>query len=334
VALRSRSALAATLTLFLAGCPKGPERPKTDLPPLVTAPLTSITQGPRARWAVLTRPDALFGGELGPWVSAIVPKAGLDKLEVRLGFDLRKSSEALVVGYPAATFYAARLPAGASPGVALDAYALRLLAPVSKASPRPDLERRIGGLASGGKGSAAAMWSKNGDVIVGESGRLEPVVTSMALATGRLRAGLSLQAGKSFAPLAAWAAGAPLALYALCPLAEVLGTKPEEAPISTQECFGAMLTLRAGKPGTLDVALRLTGAWGKDKEAAASEVGAALDRIAASDLGKALGLRDAGKAQIESSAEAITVHLVVDGKALAGGLARLLSSELKDATGP
>lgn len=334
--VRPRPWVAAALLALGASCgpKKGPDRPATDLPPLLTKSLPGLVQAPRARWVVAGRPEALFSGGLSPWVNAVVPKAGMDRLGTRLGFDLRASREALMVGYPAVTFYAARLPDGASPGAALDAFALRLMPPVTKLTPRPDLERRIGGLAAGGKGSAAAMWSVQGDVIVGEGGRLEPVVSAMAFATGRLRPSLSLAADKTYAPLAAWAGDAPLTLFAVCPLAEVLGTKPEDAPLTAQECFGAMVTLRPGKEATVDVALRVTGAWGKDKEAAAAEVTAALARIGASDLGKALGLRDAGKATVEATPEAVTARLSVDGKTLATGLVNLLALALKDATGP
>lgn len=334
--MRPGRSAALALVALATGCgpKKGPERPTTDLPPLLTGSLTGLVQAPRARWVVAGHPDALFTGGLGPWVNAVVPKAGMDRLSVRLGFDLRRSREALMVGYPAVTFYAARLPDGASPQGALDAFALRLMPPVTKLTPRPDLERRVGGLAAGGKGSAAAMWSVHGDVIVGEGGRLEPVVSAMAFATGRLRAGLSLAADKTYAPLAAWAGDAPLTLYAICPLADVLGTKKEDAPLTAQECFGAMVTLRPGKDGSIDVALRVTGAWGKDKEAVAAEVTAALGRIGASDLGKALGLREAGKATVEATPEAVTARLSVDGKTLAAGLVNLLALELKDATGP
>lgn len=330
-----RAVAVAVVLAGVAGCggPK-PVAPRPELPPLSTSSLGAIAQGPGARWAIVGSPKALFTGPFGPRVDKIVPKQGLDKLQTRLGFDLRATPRALMVGYAATTFYAARLPDGTAPSSALDAFDKRLLAPKGKATPRPDLVRIWGSMPSGVRGSAAGMWSSLGDAIVGEGGRLGPVLASMALATGKLAPERAITADKTFGPLLAWAEQAEVGAVVRCPLADSLDAPakaPEGKNVLLQECFGVGVTLRPKDGGKLAIAVRVTGAWGGDAAAAAEAMRATFASVAESDLGRVLGLRDA-QPTVKATAAAVDGELLVDADAFATGLRRVLAAEIDDTT--
>lgn len=338
-----RPAALALLCSALVACggPR-PATPKPELPPLETASLEAITQGPGARWAIVGSPKAIFGGPLGVYVDKLVPKAGLDKLKLRLGFDLRASTQALMVGYAATTFYAARLPEGSAPSGALDAFEKRALPPLGRANPRPDLVRVWGSMPSGVRGSAAGMWSSRGDAIVGEGGRLGPVLASMALAAGKLGKDRALETDKTFGPLLAWAKPAELVVISRCPVAAALGREADaETPagepskgggnVLLQECFGLAVTLRPASGGKLAIAARVTGAWGKDAGAAAEAMRATFAGLSESDVGRVLGLRDATPV-VKATADAVQAELLVDAAVFTEGLRRVLAADLDDAT--
>lgn len=319
--------------LLSCGGPKAPKKP--DLPPLETTSLSAITQGPGARWAIVGSPKALFDGPLAPQLGKLVPKEGLDKLKARLGFDLRASSQALMVGFAATTFYAARLPDGTAPSGPLDAFEKRVIPPLGRANPRPDLVRVWGSMPSGVRGSIAGMWSSRGDAIVGEGGRLGPVLASMALAAGKLSAERALSSDKTFAPLLAWSKPAEIAVLARCPLAEALGGASDvDAPkgnVLLQECFGIGVTLRPGGNGKLSVTARVTGAWGKDAGAASEAMRATFAAVSESDVGRVLGVRDLTP-EVTATPEAVEARLAVDAEVFANGLRRVLAAEIDDAT--
>jgi hypothetical protein len=327
---------ALLFAFVLLGCSGQPRvaTSKSDLPPLDTTSLPAITQGPGAKWALAVSPRAIFSGPLATPMNKLVPKSGLDTLATRLGFDLRAASDAWMVGYTATTFYAAHLPEGVGPSGVLDLFDKRLLTPQGKASPRPDLARVWGTLPAGLRASAAGMWSTKGDAVVGESGRLGPVVASMALVTEKLSRERSLASDKTFAPLLGWASGAEIALFARCPLVETIGSpeksaaKEDNALVS--ECFGAGVTLRPSK-GKLLVSVRVTGAWGKDAASAGDAMRATFVRLSESDLGRSLGFRDASF-EVHPSPELVDGEVLIDPEILAAGLRRLLDAEISSAT--
>lgn len=330
-----RIVLAAALSLVACGGPK-PVAPKPEQPPLETTSLPAITQGPGARWAIVASPKALFAGPLGSYVGKLVAKDGLDKLTVRLGFDLRASEQTVMVGFAATTFYGAKLPSGTAPSDALLAFEKRILPPSGRSNPRPDLVRVWGSMPSGVRGSAAGMWSTRGDVIVGEGGRLGPVLASMALAAGKLDKERALSTDKTFAPLLLWSKSAEIALLARCPLAEALGgtSGDSEVPkgnVLLSECFGIGLTLRPGGSGKLSIDARVTGAWGKDASAATEAMRATFASVAESDVGRVLGLRDVTP-EVTATADAVDAHVLVDADTFATGLRRVLAAEIGDAT--
>jgi len=323
------------IAIVASGCgstPKTPPKPK--LPPLETASLAGIAQGPGARWAVLVRPSEIFASELVKPLSLVVPSAGLDRLSEKLGLDVRKVPEALIVGYGGSTFYATRMPTGTSPSSPVDAFEKRILPPSGHTSPRPDIVRAWGSVAAGGRASAAGLWSSNGDIVIGEGGRLGPVLVGLALATGKLVPERSLARQVPFAGLALWAKSAPFAVLARCPLDELLaGATDAKSPIVAQECDGAGLAVRpAEKKGFVTISLHVPGHWGKDAQNAADEVRAVLTHVMESDLGRALGLRDAPPAEVSATADAVDAQITVDAAKLAEGLRRLTSAEVADAT--
>lgn len=323
----------AALALALLACSpaKKPEAPKPKSPPLETASLAAITQGPGARWAIVGAPKTLFTGPLAPYANKLLP--GLDKLKPRLGFDLRASSSAVMVGFAATTFYAARLPDGSPPSGALEAFEKRLLPPLERSSPRPDLVRVLGALPAGARGSAVGMWSSNGDVIAGESGRLGPAVASMALAAGKLSRDRSLSRDKTFGPLLTFVGNASIGVLARCPLAETLGAtaSDEKENVLFQECLGVAVAFRAAGPGKLAILARISGAWGKDAAVAEDELRATLARVAGSDLGRALGIKDA-LTEVKGAPHAVDATLIVDAAVFADGLGHVLSPQIGDAT--
>lgn len=317
----------AALSLAAACSPaKAPKPP--DLPALETSSLAAIAQGPGARWAIVAHPKAIAAGDLGALLTKVAPPLGIERLSKTLGFDARAVPDALFVGYTATTIYAAHLPQGTSPADAIDAFERRILPPNGKASPRPDLVRAWGSMPSGSRASEVAMWSTRGDAIVAESGRFGPAPVAIALAEKKLAPSRSLEKQAPFASLLAWAGDAPIAAIARCPVVDVLGGG-KDAPIVAQECEGAVLVARSAGAGKVLLAVHVTGRWGKDAAAAEKDLAAAIDRVVQSDLGHALGLRDA-KVETSSSPDAVDARVVVDGEALADGLRRLAEASIAD----
>jgi hypothetical protein len=336
--MKSRSVIVSSfalssLALSLSCSPAKPP-PKLDLPPLETSSLPAIAQGPGAHWAVVARPKAIADGELGALIAKIAPATGIERLSKTLGFDARAAPDALFVGYSATTIYAAHLPSGASPADALDAFKRRILPPSGEASPRPDLVRVWGSMPSGARASEVAMWSSRGDAVIAESGRFGPVPVSIAIAQGKLPAARGLAKQAPFDALLVWAADAPIAALARCPLDDVLGdangATKTDAPVIAQECEGAALSARPAGAGKVLLSVHVAGKWGKDAALAEKDLAAAIDRVVQSDLGHALGLRDA-KIETSSSAEAVDARVVVDGATLAEGLRRLTEASIADA---
>ena len=304
---------------------------RADLPPLDTPSLASIAQGPGARWAIVVRPRAIVRGPLGALLASVAPASGIDRLSKTLGLDAPAVPDALFVGYAATTLYAAHVPEGDSPARAIEAFEQRLLPPSGRVSPRPDVLRAWGSMASGSRASEVAMYSTLGDAIVAESGRFGPVAVAIALGTHELSAERSLAHQAPFDALAKWAGDAPVALFARCPLGALLGAV-DGASVVAQECEGAALSVRAAIPaGHVTLAIRVSGHWGSDAPAAEKELAAALAHVTESDLGRALGLRSAS---IETAATpaAIEARVSIDGAPLAAGLRRLLAAEVTDVT--
>lgn len=315
----------ATIATVACTSAKAPKRP--DLPPLETKELSSITQGPGARWVIALRPKVIFSGELGAAMSKVSAKDGFAQLEKHLGFDVRTSDDALIVGYATSTFYAAHLAEGASPGGAVDALEKRLMDP-SRASPRADVVMAWGSLPSGAPAHAIGMWSTRGDVVVGDVGRRPgPAIASLALSMGKLPIARSLAKQAPFDSLSTFAGDAELAISARCPLTDVLPSGKNEAPVVAQECDGAVLTFRPSGQGKLTLALHVTGRWGSDAPSVQKEVSAALDRVIASDLGRLLGLRDV-KPEVTATKDAVDATMLVDAGTLAAGLHDLIEPTL------
>lgn len=315
----------------LAGCGGKPaEAPKGPASPLAIPSLPAITQGPGAGWAVIARPKELFEGPLGAPLATVLPREGLERLRITLGFDLRQSPDALVAGFPESTFYAARLPAGASPQLALDAFQRRAMQPSGTSSTRPDVVRAWGTLPSGARGSTVGLWAQGADVIAAEAGRFGPVNVTIALAAGQLAKGRGLAEQTPFASLLAFTDGAPLRVLARCPLSDQVA-KPEggPAPALTEECDGAALTARALEGGRLELRAHVEGRWGKDAPLLEQEARSIVKRVTAGELGRALGL-EAAPFEFASSERAIDVRVVLDATAFADRLRKLISAELPE----
>jgi hypothetical protein len=324
----------ASLALVAApsvGCGAKPVvAPKPTLPALETDGLATITQGPGARWVALAKPKELFEGPLAGPLTKLVPREGLDRLGVLLGFDLRKSPDALLVQFAETTYYAAHLPAGASPQLAIEAFERRVLQPSGRSATRPDVVRAWGSLPSGDRASAAALWSPRGDAITGESGRFGPVNVAIALASGQLAKGRSLALQPPYASLLAWSAGAPMAVLARCPLSDQIPkSATADAPAITEECDGAGLAARALPGGRLELRAHVEGRWGKDAPLIEQEARGVITRLVAGEIGRALGLGDA-KFEYASSPTAIDVRLEVDAESFAERLRKLVSAELPE----
>jgi hypothetical protein len=334
----STFALAALSVCGACACSPAKPPTKPDLPPLETSSLAAASQGPGARWVVVARPKEIAQGDLGALLAKMAPAQGIDRLSKTLGFDARAVPDAIFVGYSATTIYAAHLPQGASPADALDAFKRRALPPSGEASPRPDLVRTWGSMPSGSRASLAAMWSSRGDAIFAESGRFGPVPVSIALVEGKLSPARGLAKQAPFDALLAWATDAPIAAFARCPLNDVLASNTSsgssdgdksDVPVVAQECDGAGLSARSAGGGKVLLSMHVTGKWGKDATLAEKDLAAAIDRVVQSDLGHALGLRDAN-IETSSSAEAVDARVTVDGATLAEGLRRLTEASIAD----
>jgi hypothetical protein len=323
----------------------GGARPPTPKPvppgPLTLAPLTAITQGPGARWVVLAQPTAVLGGPLGELAAHALTTTRqelADGLKKKLGIDFSATPDLLVARYEEATFYAVTMPSGASASTPLATLDGRLLPPYARTSPRSDIARLAGSLASGTRVSAATMGEAP-SVFVAESGKFGPVLVSIALATGKLQAARALASSKPYDALFPWvtSTSAPLAWMAACPVGDAVdGGKSDgaatKAPVVLTECDGVGVTLQVLDGHRVRLRAHVTGRWGKDAATAADDLKATIERVVASDLGHALGLRDLSGSRVAvalaSDATTIDAAVDLDGDRFAEGLRGLVNRDL------
>jgi hypothetical protein len=296
-------------------------------------PLTDLAPAAALTWLVEVHPRAIFeDGRLATAIALIAPEARVEAFAREWGgVDLRKSDTLIFASYPSTLLSVAHQLI--DPQRIEAAFTSRILTVEGRSSdPRAGITRLWGRF--GTDPEQLAILGK--DCVAIEQGRAGPLRAAELFAEGRLkRASPALRA-------------APLAR-----VAELLGDAPARAfapgPFEGDLRHGAAGLLGASTavgasvrvaetPGSdsakLAIHIVLLGTWESELHMAAERLRAVFDVLAASGVGRLLGLsRGLAESSIESESEALTLDVTVDAVAFAVGLRAATAAEAKEIMG-
>ncbi|MBX3190311.1 MAG: hypothetical protein KF819_25150 [Labilithrix sp.] len=321
---------ALTLALASACGPKSPPPPPG--PPPVALQLDHACElAPAAglEWIVDARPREIAETpDLIPAIALVVPEARFAAFAATHGgLDVRQMKELCVARYKDSSLTIARGPL--DPARVETAFADRMTNPGGRTLvvPNPPVVRQWGEV--NGEPQALTIFARE----------------AVALEAGRGAAGSAprVRAAEAFA-LGRLKRASPALKATLARAAELLGEAPARAfapgPFEGELAQGLGGLLRAstavggsarfaGPPAQIAVRIVLTGAWGKDAQAAADRFIAAANVVADSPFGRLLSLNHPVLAPaVRGTPDALILDVTLDGMALARGLHDALDAEV------
>lgn len=320
-------AFAATLAACATGCgPRpAPAPPPTPPVPLHLDPACDLVPSAGLDWVLEAHPRAVAEiPDLIPAISLVIPEARFATFaRAHGGIDVRQITDLCVARYKDTTLTVARAPFDAAE--VERTFAARVTHRGSRAIdiPNPPVVRIWGEV----NGEAQQLILFGRDAVVLEQGRQGPARASEAFARGRLhRAAPALQ-GAALSHVVQLAGDAPVRLFAPGPfegdVARALGGLMRASTgVAATASF-------EGPPSRLALRIVLTGAWGKDAEAAGARLAAAAHVVSESPFGRLLGLeRPVVAPRIHASADALVLDVTLDGLLLARGIHDALDAEV------
>jgi hypothetical protein len=313
--------------------PPPPAAPSPPLPPLQTQPLANLVAAAGVRWALFATPRDLLAI---PWlprlVDVAVSGARFDRFATSTGIDLRGLADAIVVSYAPAgdskddvMLYLTH-HGGDAQGIERS-FRTRFTSGEKRSVDRPDLVRVSGKV---GRETQAAVFLGRDVVGFQEGGSASrgPARVAALFAEGKLKRAHSVLAGEPLRSLAARLGAAPLAAYAPGPF-------EGDVARGLRGLLGAATALGAvARPSAregLAITLAVTGDFSTSGPAAASELLAAWNELAASRFGHLLGL-DAplDPPAVTHSSDAVGLAVELSAKTLAEGLAQATATRVQD----
>lgn len=350
-----QGALAALVLPWLGGCGPGPG-PVTPvgppLPPLRTAPLSSLVPAAGLRWVLLASPRDLLGVPwIPPLVDVAVSGARFDRFTKATGIDLRAIPEAVVTSTASP---AAASPAGASPPAAAPpaaappssdevtfylvrhgsdaalverSFRARLTSGEKRSVDRPDLVR-VSGKIGGASHTAVFLGPEVAGFQDGGSASRGPARIAALYAEGKLQKAVPALAAEPLRSLAARLGKAELLAFAPGPF-EGDVARGLRGLLGAATAVGAALrpTLRQ----SFQVTIAVAGDFSTSANPASQELRAAWNELAASSLGHLLGLdAPVAAALVMPAPDALMLSVELSGRLLAEGLAKATASRVED----
>lgn len=322
-------AFAAALVCSTSGCGPKPIPPPPAPPPvpLHLEPACDLAPSAGLEWVLDARPRAVAElPDLIPVIALVVPEARFAAFAATHGgIDVRQITDLCVAKYKESLLTVARVPF--DPTRIAAAFADQTTRPGGRNVdlPNPRVVRVWGEV----NGEAQQLVLFGREAVVLEQGRAGPARAAEAFAQGKLRRASPALRGGPLRRAVHLVGEAPVRLFAPGPfegeIAQGLGGLMRA---STSVAISAQF---AGPPARIAVRIVLTGAWGKDADAAAERLAAAVHVVSESPFGRLLGLHHpvAGP-KIRGSDDALVVDVTLDGVALARGVHDALDAEIGD----
>jgi len=308
--------------------PKAPAAPPPPPPvPLHLSPACDLAASAGLEWIVDARPRSIAEiADLIPAIAQVVPEARFAAFSASHGgIDVRQVTDLCVAHYRESTLTIART--AFDPARVEQAFAERVTRPGGRALdvPNPPVVRLWGEVT--GEPEQLVLFGR--EAIAFAQGRAGSVRVAEAFALGKLKRATPALKGAALARAAELLGDAPVRVFAPGPFeGEAAQGLAGLMRASTSVAVSASLT---GPPSRLAVTLVLTGAWGKDADAAAERLRAAAHVVAESPLGRLLALdRPLGEARVRGMADALVLETTVDPMALARGVHDALDAEIAD----
>jgi hypothetical protein len=267
-------------------------------------------------------------------LTPLVPEAGFQGFSERNGFDVRKTSSALVAGFDLGTLYL--VSADGQDARIADTFQSRLITSPRVAHPHPRLTR-VTGVAGTTPESLLRADSQLVAVAVDDPA-LVRVVEGYLL--GRFRKTPPALRGAALTTLATFAENAPLRVFFPGPFEE----QDVPGPLRTTLLAGATAAALAvsfrdfagdgahagNRALVLHAHLVLAGEWSEDEEAPA-RLRAAWDALSSTSAGRWFGLdRPVSVAEVRKSAKCLELDVDLDGHFLLRALRDAANAELHE----
>jgi len=262
--------------------------------------------------------------DLIPAIGAVIPESRFRAYaESHGGVDLRQIGDLCVARYAGSTLSVAALPF--DPARVEQAFESRATVSAGRAVdvPNPPVVRRWGEMS--GEPQQLVLFGR--EAIALEQGKGARVRIAEAFAMGKLKRALPALKGAALAQAAGLLGDAPLRIFAPGPF-EGESAKGLAGLLRASTAVAGSARF-AGGPNRLEVRLVLTGAWGKDADAAAERFRAAAHVIAESPIGRLLGLdHPLADPRVRGTADALVLDATVDALALGRGVHDALDAEI------
>jgi hypothetical protein len=310
------AALAAALALAATcGCGAPPARAPAGAGP--SAPLASLVPAAGLRWLVLARPAEWLRGPLQTATERVVPPSELAAIERATGVAPARAASAAAAGFDGTTLLLAE--ATDDPATVEKRFRERMDVLGERREPRP------GVVVLTGRGAARpeALLLVGREVVGLAEGGPGPARVAEAYALGLLRAPSAL-AAPPLDDAARRLGDAPLRLLLPGPF----------EPGAHGLLAGATAVAFAAVPidaSTLRLRAIVVGDWHADRQRAARALEATWGDVAASSLGRLLGLdRPRSPPQIDAADDQLALQVDLAPDPLAWGLSAALGAQVRD----
>ncbi len=326
----------ACLAAACSAPPPAPTAPQAPPPsPLHGGPLSDYVPAPGLRWLVLVSPSAIAREpRLMDALTPLVPEAGFQGLSERNGFDVRKTSSALVAGFDLGTLYL--VSADGQDARMADTFQSRLLTSPRIAHPHPRLTR-VTGVAGTTPESLLRADSQLVAVAVDDPA-LVRVVEGYLL--GRFRKTPPARRGAALTTFATFAEDAPLRVFFPGPFDEqdvpgplrstlLAGATAAALAVSFRD-VAAVGASASNEALVLHAQLVLAGDWSTDEDAPA-RLRAAWDALSSTAPGRWFGLdRPVSSPEVRKSSTFLELQVDLDGHLLFRALKDAANAELRE----
>lgn len=331
-------ALAAALAIgtVMLGCGGAPPPKPATTPeptPLHVSPLTDLTPAAALVWLLEVHPRVILGdGRLAAALAPVAPDARLQAFAREWGgVDLRAADTLVFASYPGALL--SLVHQTVDPGRIEAAFTARVLTVEGRsANPRAGITRLWGNVGSGRE--QVAIFG--GECVGLEQGRFGPLRIAELFAEEKLKRASPALKAPPLARVAELLGDAPIRAFAPGPFEGDL-QRGAGGLLGASTAVGASIHVAEAKElesPRLAVRILLLGGWGGGSRAAADRLRAVFEVLAASGLGKLLGLSQllAGPT-VGDSSEALTVDFTVDAALLVTGLRAATAAEAREIMG-
>ncbi len=333
--MRPILALAAGATLATLGCRASPP-PKLasrEVPPLHVSPLTDLAPAAALTWLIEVHPAAIFGdARLSAALARVAPPDRLQAFAGEWGgVDLRRTDAMVFASYPSTLLSLAHQPI--DPRRVEAAFASRVLAVEGRTSDRGAGITRLWGRDGSGREELAILGT---DCVGLEQGRAGPLRAAELFAGGRLKRASPALRAPPLERMAELLEDAPVRAFAPGPFEGDL-QRGAGGLLGASTAVGASVQVgdvREGDSPRLAIRVILLGAWGAESAAAAERLRAVFDVLAASGVGKLLGLSQGfAERKVDASSDALILDVTVDAAVFSAGVRAATAADASEIMG-